>query len=466
MPAGTGRVSRRAAFTALITDDFVWDTADRLDAAMPRDPTIGGRPRAYPMVIALIRAAAVQMFESSRQVEVEFADLDAGWWPLVRATAASKRPGLQLPARPPNRANYAWLRNHYLQTDEGLAVLGDLHRRHAAQQAVTIGLCDPNGEGSYTHPSLDRVVAGDGKVLTPRFKATRKNRRRLNRRTGELRILQIDPDAETHITGGGDQVWGNKFVITSTRGDARNQRIILDINRSPKKDGEAKWAVQALDQVLPHLPGTQAVVYDGAFRGVHLNHLMTRHGIPVIANMHSGQHGTVTNRHYGPATLTRPDGTTDTIDIHLVNGTPNLRQINVNGDIILHPATRTRTVRRLNRDGHTWRLYNHYTLPAEIGAGTFRLRLDRTADDLATGLNRAEHLRAIAPDDPDHPAIYGRRNDTESGNRLLDDSMLRERAHTIGWRRQQVDVTMWAILRNAIAVTQHRRRTAPLQLAA
>jgi hypothetical protein len=40
--------------------------------------------------------------------------------------------------------------------------------------------------------------------------------------------------------------------------------------------------------------------------------------------------------------------------------------------------------------------------------------------------NREEHLRVIPPDDPDHDPLYAKRNDTESGNRILDDSMLRE----------------------------------------
>ena len=66
-----------------------------------------------------------------------------------------------------------------------------------------------------------------------------------------------------------------------------------------------RQASSSLPNRREHLPGAQAVEYDGAFRGVHLNHLLTSHGIPVIANMHSGQHGTVPNRYYGPVTVTR-----------------------------------------------------------------------------------------------------------------------------------------------------------------
>ena len=119
----------------------------------------------------------------------------------------------------------------------------------------------------------------------------------------------------------------------------------------------------------------------------------------------------------------------------------------------LTPLRRIRTERR-GREGQ-WRFYNVYAVPDDHGGGTIRLRLDQTDHDRDIGFNREEHLRVIPPDDPDHPVVYGRRNDTESGNRLLDDSMLRERAHTVGWRRQLVNVTCWAAVRNAVAVWQH-----------
>ena len=140
--------------------------------------------------------------------------------------------------------------------------------------------------------------------------------------------------------------------------------------------------------------------------------------------------------------------------MHLVNGAPCHRTFTVDGDPIVTPLPRLKTERRGRADGG-FVLYNVYEVPAQLGGGTVRLRLDQTDEDVANGFNREEHLRAIPPDDPDHASIYGRRNDTESGNRLLDDSMLRERAHTVGWRRQLLNVMCWAAVRNAVAVWQH-----------
>jgi hypothetical protein len=169
--------------------------------------------------------------------------------------------------------------------------------------------------------------------------------------------------------------------------------------------------------------------------------------------MHSGQHGSVPDRHLGIIEVT--GGSKDSVDIHLVNGAPCVRTFNVEGKPITTPLTRTQTQRRRNLA--RWRLYNLYEVPAEHGGGTIRQRVDQTAEDEKTGFNREENLRVIAPDDPDHDALYGRRNDTESGNRLLDDSMLRERAHTVGRKRQLLDVISWAAVRNASAASQHCR---------
>lgn len=450
--AVTGRLSLHSQVQNLLAGDFIWDAADEMDATFPVDPSAGGRPRQYPMVGALFYCALVAVFGSARQVEVELGCADSPWWRMFRQAAAEKQPGLVIPETPMRRHHYGWLRERYLTSDQSEEIIGEVHRRIAAAQATDIGLCDPDGGGSLTHPSRDRVVAGDGKVITPRYKTHPNDRRQVNKETGEIREKRVDPDAGQHVTGGGERVFGNKFVFTSTRGDARNQRIILDVIHSGE-GGEAKWALESLHRTLPLLPGAQAVVYDGAFRGTHLRELLKQQGVVPLSRMHSGQHGRVPDRYLGITEVT--GGTRDSLDIHLVNGAPCVRTFNVEGEPVVTPLTRTQTQRRRNLDG--WRLYNLYAVPAEHGGGTVRLRLDQTTDDVDKGFNREENLRVIPPDDPDHEELYGRRNDTESGNRLLDDSMLRERAHTVGRRRQWLDVICWAAVRNASAAAQHCR---------
>src|SRR4051812_5866813 len=64
----------------------------------------------------------------------------------------------------------------------------------------------------------------------------------------------------------------------------------------------------------------------------------------------------------------------------------------------------------------------------------------------ARGLNRTENVRAIPPGDPDFYRLYARRNDSESLNRLMEDSLFIGRAHSLGRSRQLVDLLGWALL--------------------
>ncbi len=90
-----------------------------------------------------------------------------------------------------------------------------------------------------------------------------------------------------------------------------------------------------------------------------------------------------------------------------------------------------------------------------------RVRLDTTEEDDKRGFNRTENLRAIAPSDPDYPRIYNRRPDIESINRALDDSMWLGRAHSVGHRRQLVDLLGYGLAVNSLALHRHRRSLAP-----
>jgi len=78
-------------------------------------------------------------------------------------------------------------------------------------------------------------------------------------------------------------------------------------------------------------------------------------------------------------------------------------------------------------------------LPPAYGGGTITVRLHANDEDTARGLNRTENVRAIPPGDPDFYRLYAQRNDSESLNRLLEDSLFIGRAHSLGRSRQLVD---------------------------
>ena len=67
-------------------------------------------------------------------------------------------------------------------------------------------------------------------------------------------------------------------------------------------------------------------------------------------------------------------------------------------------------------------------------------------------------MRPIPASDPDFAALYARRNDSESINRGLDDSMWLGRAHSVGHARQHVNLIGYALMVNSLAIFEHRRR--------
>jgi hypothetical protein len=94
--------------------------------------------------------------------------------------------------------------------------------------------------------------------------------------------------------------------------------------------------------------------------------------------------------------------------------------------------------------------------PNDLGGGQITVRLHQDEGDRKRKFNRTENVRPIPPSDPDFPRLYGRRNDSESLNRSLEDTLFLGRAHSLGWRRQQVEMLGWALMVNALTMARHR----------
>jgi len=90
--------------------------------------------------------------------------------------------------------------------------------------------------------------------------------------------------------------------------------------------------------------------------------------------------------------------------------------------------------------------------------------VNRVVELWCRDLNRTENLRAIPPSDADK-RLFPRRNDTESINRALDDTIYLRRAHSVGQTAQLTDLLGFALLVNARTRARHRARE-PLQVAA
>jgi hypothetical protein len=105
-----------------------------------------------------------------------------------------------------------------------------------------------------------------------------------------------------------------------------------------------------------------------------------------------------------------------------------------------------------------YRWYNDYQLPERYGGGDITVRLHGNDEDSARGFNRTENVRPIPPSDDDFRTLYARRNDAESINRGVDDSMYLRRAHSFGHARQHLNLLGYALVVNSLALFEQRRR--------
>ena len=104
--------------------------------------------------------------------------------------------------------------------------------------------------------------------------------------------------------------------------------------------------------------------------------------------------------------------------------------------------------------------YIDYALPDEQGGGTITVRLHGNDEDTKRRFNRTENVRPIAPNDPDFTRLFRIRNDAESINFGLEGTLYLRRAHSVGHRRQLVNLLGWALVVNSVALREHARRAA------
>jgi len=459
---------------ALIASDELFDLAELVPSPPPER---GGRPRDYPVYMWLLFDALLSVYFSARRVEAELSHPLV--WQHLRDLIAARfphSPNKWLPARPMRRHHYLYGRTTWLTQPDVLTSLRDLHKRAAAETARELGLLDPGGPGSWTHPDLSRMLYADGKVITPLFRA-HPGDTRLDKETGELVPVRAEPDGGLHFEGTGDTAWGTKWVIVAVRSTDIHGRVILDVDWVPSPGREAATAMDCFRQLAPHCSGAQGVIYDTALRGVHHQTLLRDLGwLPVnkvtAAKARTKQPRRTGGRreekstHIEDRAITLPDGTQRTISLFAQGGAVGIGMLTDTGKRVFTELPRIRTHRNTDKNAYRW--YNDYRLPDDLGGGTINIRLHADAEDSRRRFNRTENIRPIPPTDPDFKALYRRRNDAESINRALDDTLWLRRAHSIGHQRQHLNLLTHALTVNALALHRHRQRISdpPLPIAA
>jgi hypothetical protein len=455
---------------ALVANDALFKLAEIVPEP---EPSRGGRPRDYPVYMWFLFDALLSVYGSGRRVEAELGHTVV--WGRLRSLireALPKRPDLWLPERPMRRHHYLYGRSRYLAAPGVLEEIAELHRGLAAQQAQQCGLMDSDGPGSWTHPDLSRMLYADGKVVTPLFRA-KPGDKRIDKTTGEVHYPRVETDAGFHVEGTGEMVWGTKFVIIAARHPEPHSRFILDVACVETSGAEAATALDRFVGLAPLIPGVQGVVYDTAFRGVHHQRLMRDLGWVsvnrVTANAGSRKRPAKDRKRvektvYVETKTVRTSDGDQQVRLISQGGRIGLGDVTESGKSVFVPLDRIRTHRNTDKRG-TYRWYNDYRLPEHLGGGVVTVRLHANAEDAKRKFNRAENVRQIPPGDPDFEVLYRRRNDAESINRHLDDTLWLRRAHSIGNRRQLLNMITYALGVNALSMHVRRQGLAPPQAA-
>src|SRR5690606_14876182 len=137
--------------------------------------------------------------------------------------------------------------------------------------------------------------------------------------------VRHDPSAADHGRHDGI-VNGNNFIMFSARSDLPGSRVILGLDRVPAPGQEAETAISVIERIhRAALGGIQAVVYDGAFQGTHLDRVMRRTGSVVINKVAAATRsadGEPTPKRRAIGTHIHPANGNDCVHtLHALNGT-------------------------------------------------------------------------------------------------------------------------------------------------
>jgi hypothetical protein len=457
---------------AALENRALFEIAEVVDRLATPDPVKGGRRRLHPTWAILLYQELLWVWRSARHVDAELRHPRVWGWLRDRAEVLfPDEPHMQLPEAPMRRHHFLYFQRKYLTAPHIQERMAEAHREIAASQAVEIGLLDPDGPGSWTHPHRSRMLYGDGKVLTPRFKAKPDDPPHRDRTTGELRQRRFDPDAGWHVEGGDPKpVWGTKHVLVLARGENPHSRMILDVAGVSKPGAEAEVVMDSIRRLRPLVPGAQGVVYDMILRGVHKQALL-QDGLLPIVRVPAKRAARKTSKgvmpripkdsHIEDKDVRLRDGTTRLFRVHAVDGAAGIVELEVTGKPHAVSLERGRIRPFEAAEGGSIRWYGTYEVPETFGGGgTLTLRLDQTPEDRRRGFNRTEVLSPIPSSDPDFKSLAPLRPDAESNNAALEDKLFNKRAHSVGHLSQRANLLGYALLVNSLTLYLSKRRGA------
>ena len=346
-----------------------------------------------------------------------------------------------------------------------------LHRELAAEQARELGLLDPDGPGSWTHPDLvadaPRRRQGHHSPLPAQPGDTR-----VDRQTGETphrarrtRRRHSTSKATAKPPGASSSSSSPPAPPTSTAASSSTS------NGSPRPAAKPAPPWTASPASHPTCPARKA-----SSTTPHCAASTTRPCCATSACSRStaspppkptprspaaAERRVEKSAHIEDKTITLTDGH----DPHRSRSTRAVARVGIGeltdtGDLTLRPnspasaptATATRTA---STAGTT--TTNSPTATTSRPSPSASTATPKTAPASSTAPRTSGPSR---PADPDFERLYPRRNDAESINRNLDDTLWLGRAHSIGHARQHLNLLGYALMVNGLALHRHRQRRA------
>lgn len=435
--------ARERQVDALFASSLIHDLAADLDDAL----TAGtGQPRRHPLALHLAWGALARLWHSANRLDAELAQPGA-WARLVAAynQGAAEHGGAFATerARPITADTYRHVRDRLTQPGT-LEFLLERFTARSVALARNIGLLVPTSNRLRNTPQATRTIYGDGTIVRPMYANTTDPQRRR------------DPDVAEHVRHDG-AYWGNNLVHLAVRGPEPHRRVILALGRVERPGREADTALELLDRVMAYAGnGAQALVYDGALRGVHHDTIMRRHGLIVINKVHPATRDddTRTWRTIPLGTRTHrvgPINCTHTLVAH--NGAVHDATTRDDGTLVHSEPCARQQIRRYRRRDGSWRFALAVEVPCP--AGNFSVWISPHAEPHDRSARRPDQLRIIPEHDPRFATLYGLRNDSESINAAFKRTLIANRAPTLGWRRQLLAFLSWVLLNNTLAEHHH-----------
>ena len=451
------RIAETRQIQAILdSDEFAAITNEAL--ALSPDDSATGRPGQQSVVANMFFFALIPVYGSARKVQTELRA--GGRWRHYRRQLELRFPqDHRLPFAPmPNTTSAPRLRKAVIVPNRSR--FHAIARLAAIETAARCGI--GFGTGALLEPAINNTIISDGTVLaatskyTPGTTAWCETHQMFHDR-------RADPDATYNTTGGGDKVYGNKFVITSATTGNPNEIFILDtapVSKTKGADSEIAALFASLPTILDRLPGMQGLVYDKALRGRDVTKVHDL-GLHPIVPVYDKTGKTTEVVHIDQHTFKLPNGTRRSFEVFATAGHAMIRGIAA-GDDHWIPLHATKITHHPNADG-TPRAYTHYRIPTGSACqpswwgATCEIRMNPSGAD---GVNRGEHLRALAPDDERYPDIYNRRQMAESLNSWVKAHLPGRRARSYGQDNQHVDLLFIGIARNTLSALHHRDRNA------